>query len=220
VINPSKDIHDERSPTDMSGNDLPVLQALRLKGRATSDELANATGLPDISVKHSVAALLAAGEVREMRGGYTLLPPARDRLKALLAQERAAVDTRAVAELYEQFTCVNDDFKALAADWQTRDGEPNDHREAVYDESVLERLPRIHARVRPIADRLGGLVPRMAPYCDRLAAALARVQSGESEWLLKPLIDSYHTVWFELHEELIALAGLTRLDEAAAGRAH
>ncbi len=33
------------------------------------------------------------------------------------------------------------------------------------------------------------------------------------------MIDSYHTVWFELHEELIALSGLTREDEAAAGRA-
>jgi hypothetical protein len=37
--------------------------------------------------------------------------------------------------------------------------------------------------------------------------------------LLKPLIDSYHTVWFELHEELISLAGLSREAEAASGRA-
>jgi pyruvate,orthophosphate dikinase len=33
------------------------------------------------------------------------------------------------------------------------------------------------------------------------------------------MIDSYHTVWFELHEDLIGLAGLSRADEAAAGRA-
>ena len=56
-------------------------------------------------------------------------------------------------------------------------------------------------------------------YGDRLADALRKVQAGEHEWLLKPLIDSYHTVWFELHEELISLAGLTRIEEATAGRA-
>jgi pyruvate,orthophosphate dikinase len=85
---------------------------------------------------------------------------------------------------------------------------------------VLDRLPDIHARVTPVVDRLGDLVPRLAPYSTRLAAASARVQAGDSDWLLKPLIDSYHTVWFELHEELISVCGLTRLDEAAAGRAH
>ena len=38
-------------------------------------------------------------------------------------------------------------------------------------------------------------------------------------WLVRPLIDSYHTVWFELHEELILAAGLTRESEAKAGDA-
>ena len=34
-----------------------------------------------------------------------------------------------------------------------------------------------------------------------------------------PMRESYHTVWFELHEDLIRLAGKTREDEVAAGRA-
>ena len=85
---------------------------------------------------------------------------------------------------------------------------------------MLDRLPDIHARVTPVVDRLGQLVPRLQPYSTRLTAASGRVQAGDSDWLLKPLIDSYHTVWFELHEELISVCGLTRLDEAAAGRAH
>jgi hypothetical protein len=32
-------------------------------------------------------------------------------------------------------------------------------------------------------------------------------------------VDSYHSIWFELHEELIRLAGRTREDESSAGRA-
>ena len=38
-------------------------------------------------------------------------------------------------------------------------------------------------------------------------------------WLARPIIDSYHTVWFELHEELILVSGLTREGEARAGHA-
>jgi hypothetical protein len=45
------------------------------------------------------------------------------------------------------------------------------------------------------------------------------VKSGDTTWLTRPIIDSYHTVWFELHEELILAAGLTREDEAKAGHA-
>ncbi|HEV3054876.1 MAG TPA: hypothetical protein VGX45_09500, partial [Solirubrobacteraceae bacterium] len=58
-----------------------------------------------------------------------------------------------------------------------------------------------------------------SPYAGRFADALQKVQAGDTSWLLKPLIDSYHTVWFEFHEELIGLAGLSREAEAASGRA-
>jgi hypothetical protein len=46
-----------------------------------------------------------------------------------------------------------------------------------------------------------------------LAHALERTAAGDADWFTKPTIDSYHTVWFELHEELIGAAGLTRHDE-------
>ena len=34
-----------------------------------------------------------------------------------------------------------------------------------------------------------------------------------------PIKDSYHTLWFEMHEELIELCGRSRASEAAEGRA-
>jgi pyruvate,orthophosphate dikinase len=34
-----------------------------------------------------------------------------------------------------------------------------------------------------------------------------------------PRVDSYHSIWFELHEDLILLSGRTRAEEVAAGRA-
>jgi hypothetical protein len=52
-----------------------------------------------------------------------------------------------------------------------------------------------------------------------LTAALDKINAGDSTWLTRPLIDSYHTVWFELHEELIGAVGLTREEAARSGDA-
>jgi pyruvate,orthophosphate dikinase len=55
-------------------------------------------------------------------------------------------------------------------------------------------------------------VPRLAPYAGRFAQALEAVRAGERTMLASPLKESYHTVWFELHEELIALSGRQRTE--------
>jgi len=41
--------------------------------------------------------------------------------------------------------------------------------------------------------------------------------AGEHTWLTRPTVDSYHTVWFELHEDLLATLGRTRSDERGDG---
>ena len=51
---------------------------------------------------------------------------------------------------------------------------------------------------------------RFETYRRRLTAALARVRRGDREWFTSPTLDSYHTVWFELHEDLLVALGLTR----------
>ena len=42
---------------------------------------------------------------------------------------------------------------------------------------------------------------------------------GDQRYVASPRVDSYHGIWFELHEDLIQLAGRNRADEVAAGRA-
>jgi hypothetical protein len=198
---------------------VPVMQALRLKGMATPDAVAAATGLAEPEATAALQALVAADDASERNGRYRVTREGRDRLDAALAREREAVDAAGVTALYEEFTAFNTEFKNLVHRWQMRDGEPNDHADAAYDGAVLAELDGLHGRFGPLARRVSGIVPRLAPYPGRFDAALARVRAGESEWFLRPMIDSYHTVWFELHEDLIGLAGLSRLQEAAEGRA-
>jgi hypothetical protein len=47
--------------------------------------------------------------------------------------------------------------------------------------------------------------------------ARQQVLDGAPEWLLSPRIDSYHTVWMQLHEDLLLGLGIQRSDESVDG---
>ena len=89
----------------------------------------------------------------------------------------------------------------------------------MYDESVLADFGALHRDaetwLRPLVDGL----PRLDYYLQRLVRAANLVGNGEHRFIASPTVDSYHTIWFELHEDLIILAGRTREEETAAGRA-
>ncbi len=85
---------------------------------------------------------------------------------------------------------------------------------------MLARLAALHEdAVAWIAAARGRALPRLAAYRERLARAAAAAAGGDGRYVASPRVDSYHGVWFELHEDLILLAGRNRADEVAAGRA-
>jgi len=193
-------------------DELTLLQAVRLKGRARAADLAATLDEDAAAVESSVRELTDAGLLVD--GGTVRLSPAgRARLDELLADERGSIDDEAFARTYDEFRSVNREFKSLVSQWQLKDGEPNDHADAVYDAAVLSRLDDVHRTVLPILASASGQLPRLDAYSAKLSAALDRIHAGDAVWLARPMIDSYHTVWFELHEELIGAAGLTREDE-------
>ena len=101
------------------------------------------------------------------------------------------------------------------------DGEQvfNDHADAAYDVSVMADLGALHADAGPWLDGLGDGPSRLRIYRTRLDRANEAAQGGDGRYVASPRVDSYHSVWFELHEDLIRLAGRNRADEVAAGRA-
>ena len=142
-------------------------------------------------------------------------PHARE---ALIAEELdAAGEREAVADLYQRFLGVNQGFLSLCTDWQLRevDGEQvlNDHTDASHDDSVVARLVEADVVVQSICVQLAERLARFDGYGRRFSDALGRVQAGEVEWFTRPMIDSYHTVWFELHEDLLATLGIDRAKE-------
>ncbi|WP_343603024.1 MarR family transcriptional regulator [Mycobacterium sp.] len=193
--------------------ELTVLQAVRFKGRTSLEGLAATLGDDVADVAETVGQLTRTGLLVDGTS-LRISPGGRARLGELLAAERRGVDRTALAAVYREFHTPNREFKQLATDWQLRNGRPNIHDDAEYDAAVVARLERLHQRVMPIIAAAAAQLPRLGHYSAKLRAALDRVKAGDIVWLSRPIIDSYHTVWFELHEELILAAGRTRESEA------
>jgi len=192
-------------------SELTVLQAVRLKGRVSRDDLAATLGGDFVDV---VDRLVGSGLLLD-GPRLRLSPEGRGRLDGLLADERSHADTAAVLAAYGEFRSVNAEFKALVTDWQLKDGQPNTHEDVGYDAAVLARLDEVHRRVTPAIAAMATQLPRLSRYSVKLQTALDNIHAGETMWLARPLIDSYHTVWFELHEELILAASRTRESDDA-----
>lgn len=199
-------------------DELTILQAVRLKGRVSEADLAATLGDDPAATAPTVHALADSGLLVAGKS-LKISTAGRDRLAELLAKERSRIDTAAVEATYGEFRSVNAEFKGLVADWQLREGQPNTHDDIDYDTAVLARLDSVHERVVGVLDAVALQLPRLSRYARKLGTAFARVKAGDNIWLTRPTIDSYHTVWFELHEELILAAGLTRADEAKLGHA-
>jgi hypothetical protein len=198
-----------------------VLLALRLSSLVELDEIERRTGVDETIASTLLNLAQEAGWVRYREGrlhGWALTPGGRREGERLLAAELDEAGLRpAVRDAYHRFTELNGDLLALCTDWQLRDvgGEPivNDHSDTVYDAACVDRLHELHGKAEPVVHDLAALLERFAGYPARLEHALAEVQAGEVDWFTSPGVDSYHTVWFELHEHLLATLGIERATE-------
>jgi pyruvate,orthophosphate dikinase len=187
-----------------------LLQVLCVKGRATHGALGAAV---EADPTAAIAELEAAGLVESTKLGYRATDLGRSRADELYAYERERA-CGVIDDVYESFVPINDDVKQIVTDWQMRQvgGEltVNDHSDSRHDERVIARLRRTDGKVSTALAPLSDALNRFDLYPRRLRRALTLIDEGDHSMLAAPLKDSYHTVWFELHEELIILSGRSR----------
>ncbi len=192
----------------MGGERDIVLHVARVKGAASAGALASALGLQ--SVHRQLAELVAMGLVSHHGDGEgALIAPTEAGVahpRGLLESELAGGRRDRLGELYEQsFMPLNVEFKVLCATWQTEGG----------SFELLEALLGVHERITEFLDAASALARRLERYSERLGAAAERVQDGASDALTGPIGESYHNIWFELHEDLLLTLGRSRAEEEA-----
>jgi hypothetical protein len=200
-----------------TGADLLALHTLRCIGFAGLDRVAAAAGLPGADMESELIDLAVAGLVTRVAGefgGWGLTEAGRAADAERIADELERTGARAVvAEAYDGFLALNPELLDLCAAWQLRsvDGvtAANDHADPAYDARVLDRLTDLDRRAEVACAGLFAAMLRFRRYRVRLADALARARSGALGDVTDST-ESYHAVWFQLHEDLLATLGIPR----------
>jgi hypothetical protein len=201
---------------------LLVLHALRLKGTADAATVAATADLPADEVAEQLEKLAGEGLAAESSGalaGWSLTAAGRAEHRREVRREVDATGARpTVTGAYERFRALNAGVLDACSRWQVRTlgGQMvrNDHRDRAYDARVVADLVRLRDQAAPLVDDLSAALARYEGYGPKLHEAVRRVEAGEGDWFAKPVMPSFHTVWFELHEDLLTTLGLERSDES------
>ncbi|MBU1226092.1 MAG: pyruvate, phosphate dikinase [Actinobacteria bacterium] len=213
--------------TDAEGAGIPLrelaIRALLIKGYANPEGFAPVILSSEDTTAALLGGLLADGLVEPMGPMYKLSADGSLVGEAMLADDTATWGLEAAGAALDAFIPFDQRMKHIVTAWQMHevDGVPvmNDHADAAYDDAVLGDFAALHGEAGPWVGSLVAGLARMEVYRVRLSRAAANVAAGHHAFIASPRVDSYHNAWFELHEDLIRLAGKTREEETAAGRA-
>jgi pyruvate,orthophosphate dikinase len=198
-------------------------RALAIKGFAPVQGIADAVLSTTEQVQPLLDQLVVEGLVRAVAGTYRLVDAGKTRAEALLAAEQVAWGLTEANGALDAFLALDHRMKDTVTAWQLRgpEGAPviNDHADRAYDAAVLDGLAALHGDTAAWLGPVESGCPRLHAYRVRLTQALERAVAGDQRFVASPRVDSYHGIWFELHEDLIRLVGRTRAEEVAAGRA-
>ncbi|MGD9996028.1 MAG: putative PEP-binding protein [Ilumatobacteraceae bacterium] len=191
-----------------------VLHVLRLRGFVTPAGFTASLGRHPTDV---LDRLIEHGFVRyiEARDMYSLLPHGKQHHESLIDSFATAEVCSGLREHYERFLDLNTEFKELCAQWQSRDGQPNDHTDPDYDAACVARLAALNTAARGVLDGFAAALPRLRRYARRLDAAIAEVAAGDPKKFTGVLCESFHDVWMELHEDLVVLQRINRVAEGS-----
>jgi hypothetical protein len=201
-------------PVDLS------LHAVRLLGFAGADAIARRFNQDAEVVTEHLLDFEAFGWVThsEFAGsaGWSLTEAGRGEDRQRLAAELDAAHARpVVVDVHTKFLPLNARFLDAATRWQVRPlpGQPmaaNDHTDHRWDDRVLDVLGAVGRGLAPLDAALAKVLARLGGYAERYQDAFGRASRGEYRWIDGLGIDSCHTVWMQLHEDLLATLGLER----------
>jgi hypothetical protein len=185
-----------------------VLNALYLRKIADCRALADCSGFTEQEVRETLASTSSSALVLVLGSQYVLADEGRT--SVLEYYDSTYRDMRLdpeVQQWYHQFESVNERFLQLVSAWQVGGGDgPAGERQS----KVYERLARLVDRHATELESASKWLPRYGHYATRLRRALDQVDGGKAEYVTSPAVDSLHNVWFEFHEDILALLGRPR----------
>jgi hypothetical protein len=74
----------------------------------------------------------------------------------------------------------------------------------------LDALIAVHDKARVAVRKIVKCAERFETYQARLDSCMTRLLDGDTTAFTKPLAESYHQVWWELHTDLVTTLGVEK----------
>jgi hypothetical protein len=174
--------------------------AVRVQGIASPERTGDICGCDAAGAKDDLNALVERGWLKYREGrlpGFALTPEGLEQLESLIADEglRTSED---LSDLYERFVAVDVPVKKAC------------ERSQIDFEEGLHMLEQIHDKAKVIVRKITREAPRYAVYGQRLDSCMRRLLDGDRDAFTKPMTESYHHVWWELHTDLATTLGVEK----------
>lgn len=183
-----------------------VLNALYLRKIADAATVVETSGVASGDVADVIEASDSDGRVHAIGSQYVLTTDGRAAVLEYYEEAyRSLREVPAVLEWYEKFEAANERFLQLVSAWQVEGA-----AEATGQSRAYDRLMRVVEKHTASLDEAAEWLPRYGYYADRFRRSLSQVDAGRMEYVTSPTVDSLHNIWFEFHEDILALLGRPR----------
>lgn len=195
-----------------SSEELLVLHGVRLAGFATIEAAAQRANLQTNVVNDWLAALESRSSVEHMAfgdaSGWILTEDGKERDTELLREELnvsgAEAELRVALEDFENM--VNDRLVRVITSWQLQ----SDVEQESSSNAVLQELTGLAEALDGLMLPLANRLPRFSRYPRQFREALEQADRGDMRWIAGVGVLSCHTVWAELHQDLLSSVGRER----------
>lgn len=178
-----------------------VLNALYLKKMASVADLADIVGLPADKVRAMAADFVERGWVLDMGAELLIQAEGMAQVEAYYRDTYSELSRgEEMPRWYARFETINTQFIKHVTDWQQTGGDPRAQERVI---ATVERLTKLLGEMTQ-------LVPRYAGYIRRFERSVTAVDQGNSDFVCTPTVDSLHNIWFEFHEDFLAVLGRPR----------
>jgi pyruvate,orthophosphate dikinase len=166
-------------------------------------------GFENDAIDSTLAELKAAGLI-EYDGFIVPTSSGFEALDQWYATDRGELSDATRAALIQEFHPLDVELKRSAGAWQ--EAVARDDWDARLN--CIEALSILHSRANQFIDRFAISVPRFVEFQKRLETAMTLVLDGEVDHFVGVRCDSYHTIWFHFHEDLLRLLQRERDSES------
>ena len=185
----------------LSEDDFAVLNTIYLKKMASHATIADITSQPVGEVSQRLKEAESLELLLNLPDGAMLLTDGTQKVIGYYMIHYADIRTQeSVLHWYENFEILNSRFISSVTDWQKSDG----------DERLERKLLQCAERLAKDIGQLVPAIPRYAGYVRRFERSIDMVDQGKHDYVCKPTIDSVHNIWFEFHEDILAVLGRPR----------